>query len=212
MEIGSATSKNLFLDAGQFANRKVQVRLRNSSGEAALDVERLRPSLEGGLRQAGYEISSADAGILIDLNVYMVASVPVARQRDPGVVGALVGGVAGYEIARRPGGMSSGSGAILGAAAGATLQQVIDRSGEANAMIMATDVNIGLRPLQSSRDNFVVGGNRIADQPKPEVPFAGFSARDTVKVVVYAGSRSGSSYDLVYSMQDRLGRVVSGMF
>lgn len=35
-KIGSATSKNVFLDASQFANRTVKLRLRNSSGDPSI--------------------------------------------------------------------------------------------------------------------------------------------------------------------------------
>ena len=100
--IGSAQTKNIFVDSSQFANRTVKLRLRSSSGDPDLNLSLVRSEIERGLTAAGYKISEDNFGILIDINAYMLQSVSVARRTGSNEVGALLGGVVGTEMARRP--------------------------------------------------------------------------------------------------------------
>lgn len=211
-KIGSATSKNVFIDASQFANRTVKVRLRNSSGDPSIDVSRIRGAVESGLRAAGYQIGEKNFGILVDVNLYFMNSVAQGRQRVSSEVGVLLGGVAGYEMAKRPGGVGAGSGALLGAIAGATLQEVLRSNNEYDTYLVLSDVNIGVvKQENKKKDFFIIGGNRIEQREEENGTFESFAMRETLKVAVYAGDKRERRAQVMDAIQDRLARVVSNL-
>lgn len=212
-KIGSATSKNLFIDSSQFSNRIVKLRIRNTSGDPALDIGTFRNQVESGLRSAGYEISEKGFGIVIDVNAYYMNSVVDGRKRATNEIGALLGGVAGYEIAKRPGGISVGSGLILGAIAGATLQEVIRSSNEYDTYLALCDVNIGVvRQENKNKDHFTIGGNKIEHQEDDEKgTFDSFALRETVKVAVYAGDKRERTASTLHSIHERMARIIANM-
>lgn len=211
--IGSATSKNIFVDPGQFSNRVVKLRLRNSSGDPSIDLTRIRESVEAGLRTAGYRISDNKFGIVLDVNLYFMNSVAVGRQRASNEVGVLLGGVAGYELAKRSGGMGAGSGAIIGAIAGSTLQDVLRTNNEYDSYIAVCDVNIGvIKQENKKKDFFIIGGSRVErDQEDDNGTFESFAMRETVKISVFAGDRRERKASVIDAIQDRLARVVSNL-
>jgi len=211
--IGSAQTKNIFVDSSQFANRTVKLRLRSSSGDPDLNLSLVRSEIERGLAAAGYKISEDNFGILIDINAYMLQSVSVARRTGSNEVGALLGGVVGTEMARKPGGVSPLSGFILGAVTGATLQEVIRSSSESMSYLVACDVNIGVRKVEhKSRDSFIIGGSRVETQPRlQDVTFDDFSFSDNLKIVVYAGDPQDNRVQTIRLIQERLGRVIGNL-
>lgn len=213
LQIGGATSKNIFVDPGQFANRVVKVRLRNSSGDPSIDVSALRGAVEAGLRSAGYRVADEGFGIVLDVNLYFFNSVAVGRQQATNEVGILLGGVAGYELAKRPGGVGRGSGAILGAIAGATLQEVVRQSSEYDSYLALCDVNIGvIKQENRGKDFFVIGGSRIEkENAQPNGTFESFAMRETVKVSVYGGESRERRSAVVQAIQDRMARVIANL-
>lgn len=213
LQLGSATSKNIFVDASQFGNRIVKVRLRNSSGDPSVNMAQLRSEVESGLRSAGFQVSDQGFGIVLDVNLYFLNSVAVGRRQATNEVGILLGGVAGYEMARRPGGVAAGSGAVLGAIAGATLQEVIRNSNEYDSYLALCDVNIGVIKQESRRkDFFVIGGNRLdKEQDEPNGTFESFALRETVKVSVYGGEARERRAAVYEAIQGRLARVIANL-
>jgi hypothetical protein len=212
-QIGSSVSNNLFVAPDQFANRQVRVRLRNSSGDPSIDMAKIRSSVEDGLRAAGYSIGNETAGIVMDVNLYFMGTVANGRQQASNEVGALLGGVAGYEAGRRAGGVSTASGVILGAVAGATLQEILRAHNEYDAYMVLCDVNIGVvRQENKARDSFVIGGNRMEHKRDNERgTFDSFAMRETVKLAVYAGDRRENRGYVMQAIQDRLSRVVANL-
>ncbi len=213
LEMGSATSKNLFVDSSQFANRVIKLRLRNSSGDPALDISRLRISIESGLRSAGYEISDKNFGIVMDVNAFQMQSVQRANVSTSSGVGALLGGIAGYGAASNHGGVTKTGGAVLGAITGATIEEIVRNRDVSTVFIAACDVSIGVvRKEYTKKDRFVVGGNKIEHREPDETDtFSDFALKDTVRVVAYAGDVPQNAFATVMYLTDRLGRVVANL-
>lgn len=213
LQIGSTVSKSLFVEASQFGNRKVRLRLRNSSGDPSVDMTQLRAHVESGLRGAGYAMADEGAGIVMDANLYFMNTVATGRMQASNEVGFLLGGVTGYELSKGKGGMSTGSGAILGAIAGATLQEVLRNRDERDSYLAICDVNIGVvRQQNTKRDSFVIGGNRFErDKDAPDPTFESFAMKDTVKVYVYAGDRRERRDGVISAIQGRLANVVANL-
>lgn len=214
-QIGSATSRNLFVDPSQFANRTIKLRLRNSSGDPDLDITRLRQSVEIGLKSAGYEISDKNFGIVMDINAFQFRTAATSNVSNSTGLGVLLGGVVGYETAKRSSDVGSGSGAILGAIAGSAIEDIIRNHGSRSTYLALCDVNIGIVRKESTKnDRFVIGGNRIEhaqDEEKDKDTYTGFAMRDTVRVAVYAGDESDRSYQTIGAIVDRLGRVIANL-
>ena len=203
----------MFVDPSQFANHVVKLRLRNSSGDPSLDIVRLKNSIEGGLRAAGYEISDRDFGIVIDVNAFQMQSVSTARIQSSSGLGALLGAVGGYEVANQHHGISPASGAILGAVAGATIEEVVRNHGEKATYLALCDVNIGVvRKEYKKKDSFVIGGNKIENKAEEEQDtFTNFAMRDTVRIAAFAGDDPDRSGQTINALIDRLGRVVANL-
>ncbi|WNO03947.1 complement resistance protein TraT [Rhodoferax mekongensis] len=215
LQIGSATSRNLFVDSSQFANRTIKLRLRNSSGDPEFDVGRLRQSIESGLRSAGYEVSDQSFGIVMDVNAFQFRTAAVSNVSSSSGIGLLLGGVAGYEIAKRSGDVGTGSGAILGAVAGAAIEEIIRNHGTRATYLALCDVNIGIVRKESTKnDRFIIGGNKIErakDEEREKDAYTGFATRDTVRVAVYAGDDSARAEQTTSAIVDRLGRVIANL-
>lgn len=214
-QIGSATSRNLFVDSSQFANKTIKLRLRNSSGDPDLDVGRLRQSIESGLRSAGYEVSDQNFGIVMDVNAFQFRTAAVSNVTSSSGVGMLLGGVAGYEVAKRSGDVGTGSGVILGAVAGAAIEDIVRNHGTQSTYLALCDVNIGIVKKESTKnDRFVIGGNKIErakDEDREKDTYTGFAMRDTVRVAVYAGDESTKADQTIFAIVDRLGRVIANL-
>jgi len=168
-QIGSATSRNLFVDSSQFANRTIKLRLRNSSGDPDLDINRLRQAIETGLRTAGYSIGDQDFGIVLDVNAFQFRTAAISNITSNSGLGALLGGVIGYEASMRSGSIGAGSGAILGAVAGTALEEILRTHGSRSTYLALCDVNIGVvRKESKNNDRFIIGGNKIEQSQNEE--------------------------------------------
>lgn len=214
-QIGSATSRNLFIDSTQFANRTIKLRLRNSSGDPSLDVTALRQSIETGFRAAGYTVSDQNFGIVVDVNAFQLQTAAASNVTTNSGLGMLLGGVIGYESAKRSGNIGGGSGAILGAVAGSVLEDVLRNHGTRATYLALCDVNVGVIRQESTKgDRFVIGGNKIErarEDDREKDTFSGFAMRETVRVAVYAGDSPDRVYQTVGAIVDRLGRVIANL-
>lgn len=210
--IGSSISKNIFIDSGQFSNKIVKLRLRNSSGDLSIDPSQIRASIENGLRLAGYVVSDKDFGILLDVNIYFVNSVSTAKQSQPNDLSILLGGVVGYEIARNSGRITPGSGAILGGIAGATLNEILKSNNDLDSYVVFSEVNIGVVKQQHvKKDFFTIGGNRFDMNDEADGTFDAFDRRETLKVAVYAGDRNVNRGNVMMRIQKRLANILANL-
>ena len=214
IKIGSSISKNLFVDSTQFTNPKVKIRLRNSSGDESINISALQADIERSLVANGYEIDKANAGIVLDINLFFFNTVKTARNTSSNGVSTLLGGVIGYELAKGGGDISGGSGAIIGAITGATMADVLRAGGDSNSYLGICDVNIGiLRSKSGDASTFSIGGNPIEhSKNKQDSSFESFERRDTVKVSVYASNNRKSKDELALLMQQRLAKIISNIF
>lgn len=214
-QIGSAISRNLFVDSSQFANRTIKLRLRNSSGDDDLDIGRLRQSIESNLLAAGYSISDKNFGIVMDINAFQFRTIATSNASSNKGIGVLLGGVLGYEATRRSSDIAAGSGLILGAVAGSTLEDILRSHDSRSTYLTLCDVNIGLvRKESTTNDRFIIGGNRIEypkDTEQDKDAYTGFAMRETIRVAVYAGDSSERVTHTIGAIVDRLGRVIANL-
>jgi len=70
LQYGSVVERNILIDSSQFKNKKLKLRIRNTSGDPAFDLYGFQARLESSYTSKGYEVAdSDDFGLLVDVNV-----------------------------------------------------------------------------------------------------------------------------------------------
>lgn len=213
LKIGSTISKNIFIDSSQFSNPKIKIRFRNSSGDDRVDISAMQADIERSLIASGYVVDVSNPGVILDVNLFFFNTVERARNTDSNGVATILGGVIGYELAKGRGGISGGSGAIIGAVAGSTLPDVLKLGGETQTYLGICDVNIGVLKSKSPKLNsFSIGGNQIENSKiRFDETFESFDRSETIKISVYASSGRNQNVNIFEAMQRRLSKIIANI-
>ena len=201
----SAISKNVFTDISQFSDKIVKVKIRNTSGDFDIDKNKLKKNLKSGLEENGFKVNESQYDFVIDLNIYSFQSVSQGKKRPSSGVGLLLGGVLGSEVGKRNNSISQGSGIVLGAVAGATIENILKNSSDNNTYFLLADFNIGWINKNDDNDTISVGGLTVENnENKKKSNFKGMTNKGTVKIAVYGGSKVKSKQEVLKVLEDRL--------
>ena len=202
---GSAISKNVFTDISQFSDKIVKVKIRNTSGDFDIDKNKLKKNLKSGLEENGFKVNESQYDFVIDLNIYSFQSVRQGKKRPSSGVGLLLGGVLGSEVGKRNNSISQGSGIVLGAVAGATIENILKNSSDNNTYFLLADFNIGWINKNDDNDTISVGGLTVENnENKKNSNFKRMTDKGTVKIAVYGGSKVKSKQEVLKILEDRL--------
>ena len=136
--LGSAVSNNVVTDPTLHKNRKVKVRVRNLSGDAAFDLKRFADDLTETYVGVGYEASGGDDfGILVDVNVLESGQIQRNMATEYAFLGAAAGGLTG---ARSGSTIAQGAGILAGAAFGSVLGSFQTE----DTYIVVAEITVGL--------------------------------------------------------------------
>ena len=92
LQFGSVVEKNLVTDASFHENKKIKVRIRNTSGDTAFDLYGFQSHIESAYRQAGYSPTSGDDfGLLVDVNVMYSGQIQTNLMSQYAFLGASAG-------------------------------------------------------------------------------------------------------------------------
>jgi hypothetical protein len=123
LQYGSVVERNILIDSSQFKNKKLKLRIRNTSGDPAFDLYGFRSRLEQSYASKGYALTAGDDfGLLVDVNVVYSGQTRTDLRQEFGFLGAAAGGTAGA-IAGTGG--SAEAGAAIGIISGAALGTII---------------------------------------------------------------------------------------
>lgn len=213
IETGSAISGSFFADSSQFANSRVKLSIRDTSGDELLNIGRLKDQITGTLGARGYSEANADDefGILIDVNTVRLSSVANAGGSQGSGLGTIIGGVLGMEVARKGGEVTQTSGIILGAIAGTAIESIIKDSGSDKTFVLVAEVNIGVRKLDESGNSTISIGKSRFTQPQSESVYEAFAMSDKLVVVAYGGGRGFSKEEVLKRVEARIARVIGGI-
>ncbi|MCP5366492.1 MAG: hypothetical protein H6906_03140 [Hyphomicrobiales bacterium] len=207
---GSVVEHNIVTDADLFANRKIKLRLRNTSGDVAFDLSGFRRDLERAYTSLGYELTDTrDFGILIDVNVRYSGQVETDLSREFGYLGAAGGGTAGYT-------RGGGGGAAVGLVSGAALGSVIGSFVKDDTYIIVTDFTFSRVKWRDGAAKKRITFNR---SPRPEDKDADDEEKEdgrqgrfqqTVRtgVSVFAGGRNVPQAQITGEVRRRLVRIL----
>ncbi len=211
IETGSAISGSFFADSSQFANSRVKLRIRDTSGDELLNIGRLKDQITSTLATGGYSESDEDFGILIDVNTVRLSSVANAGGSRNSGLGTIIGGVLGGEVARKGGEVTQTSGIILGAIAGTAIESILKTSGTDQTYVLVAEVNVGVRRLDESANATISIGKSRFKQEQSDSVYEAFAMSDKLVVIAYGGGKGFSKAEVLGRIEARIARVIGGI-
>jgi outer membrane lipoprotein SlyB len=204
LQYGSTVSNNILVDASQFVNRKVKIRIRNTSGDPAFNLHRFRASLERAYAEKGYEPSQRDGfGILLDVNVIYSGQASRNKAREFGLLGASAGGIVGTA-------KGGGIGAAAGIVTGATLGTVIGSYLSEDTYIVIARVNLAIMKLEPKDDGTtIVFSSSQKKEHRKRKAVRAFLQRLRNQIAVYAGGENTPQAKIAGNVRQRFIRILS---
>lgn len=212
LQFGSVVERPFTTDASFYRNRKLKLRLRNTSGDAAFDMAGFSAQIREAYRNAGYiPVDGDDFGLLLDVNVVYSGQVQQRLTEEYAFLGAAAGAAAGYG----KGGNTAGT--LGGTAAGATLGAILGSYMTDDTYIVISHVTFGIVREPVGRDGRTIVFDRSAlGHPEDEAEREerrrqrGFRDTSQTQVAVYAGGRNIGQSQVSGAVRERLARILSG--
>jgi hypothetical protein len=203
LQHGSVVEKNIVVDASQFSNRKIKVKIRNTSGDPAFDLHGFRSSLESAYRSKGYDPSqSDDFGILLDVNVLYSGQVRQSLTKEFAFLGVAAGGIVGARSSAR-------AGTAIGIVSGAALGSIIGSYVTNDTYIVVADVSIGVADVRrGKREKTILFGARDKKKEERDSGFKPFREMLDTGIAAYSGGRSISQSRIANDVRQRFLRIL----
>jgi hypothetical protein len=213
--IGSSIDRSWRVDASQFRNRSMKLRLRNTSGDAVFDPYGFRQSLAAAMEAKGYSVTDADDfGLMFDVNVIDSGRITEDRATQVALLGGAAGAAGGYELSRR-GDLSGVGGTVLGGVAGATIGQILGSAMRNDTYIVVTQIFLGImdREAQSTSRTIVFDRSRRPKEEEDEddAYYEPYRQALDARLAVYAGGSGVPQSRVVGPVRDRLLRILRDM-
>lgn len=204
---GSAIEHNMVTDASFYANRKIKVRTRNTSGDEAFGLKSFTGELNSAYADKGYEPTAQDDfGLLMDVNVMYSGQVQTDHSASFALVGALMGSTYGGETDR---------GQLTGTISGAALGNIVGSYDTQDTYMIIARVTFGVvKPFKESKKRVTFSrSEKLAniDDPNEEEKIIqrGFKKRYTTQIAVYAGGRRLGQSEIAEEVRKRAVRIVA---
>ena len=210
LQIGSVVDGTTITDSSLFKNRKLKVRIRNTSGDLNFDLKSFSSRLDGAYAAAGYEPTKGDDfGLLINVNVRYSGQIQQNLSNEYGFLGAAAGGIAGYRS-------KATAGTIIGAAGGATLGSIIGSFITDDTYIIIADISFVIIKGQKKREGKTITFSRsitgpIEDEDEKEERKKSRKIKRSItrNVAVFAGGRNVNQSEIAGEVRQRLVRIIS---
>lgn len=211
LQFGSVVERPITTDPSFYRNRKVKLRLRNTSGDPAFDMAGFAAQIREAYRNAGYiPVEGDDFGLLLDVNVVYSGQVQQRLTNEYAFLGAAAGAAAGY------GKKENATGTLGGAAAGATLGAILGSYITDDTYIVISHVTFGIVREPLARDGRTIIFDRsVLGHPEDEAEREerrrqrGFRDTSQTQVAVYAGGRNIGQSQVAGAVRERLARIIS---
>jgi hypothetical protein len=207
---GSIIEKNIVTDPSFYDNKKIKVRIRNTSGDVAFDLHGFKNQIRAILAASGYEpTDDDDFGLLIDINVMYSGQIQSSLTREFAFLGAASGGLAGAAKSR-----GGGIGTAVGVLAGATLGSIIGSFVTDDTYIVVSRVTFGEIKEKKRSKKYIT----FSRSPKLRSEYdnreeqirktRGFKKAFTTSLSVFAGGRNTVQSDIAEQVRARIARIV----
>jgi hypothetical protein len=209
LQFGSRVDNNIVTDASFYRNRKIKVRIRNTSGDVAFDLKRFGKEIRAAYRNAGYvPTDEDDFGLLVDVNVLFSGQIQTNLANQFAFLGASAGGLAG---AARDEGVATAAGLI----AGATLGTIIGSYVTDDTYIIVAEVTFGIIKGPAKRDGkritfsrSITGHPEDAEEREERRKRRGFAKTPQAKIAVFAGGRNVRQSEIAAQVRQRFVRII----
>jgi len=205
--IGSRIEKSIVTDPSFYKNKKIKVRLRNTSGDTAFDLYGFKSKLQRAYAATGFEPTDGDDfGLLVDVNVMYSGQIQHNLATEYGFLGGAAGGIGGYRS-------NATAGTAIGAVAGATIGSIIGSYVTDDTYIIIANVAFAqvkertqkepAKTIVFSRSPTSKNEDDEADKPARSLRKATFT-----HVAVFAGGRNVSQDEIAGMVRTRIIRIV----
>jgi hypothetical protein len=212
LQFGSVVEKNLVTDASFYENKKIKVRIRNTSGDTAFDLYRFQSQIEEGYRQAGYTpTSDNNFGLLVDVNVMYSGQIQTNLMSQYAFLGAAAGGLAGAS-------RGSGLAVAVGTIGGATLGSIIGSYVTDETYIIVARATFGIVGGGAKRDGKRITFSRsITGNPEDfekreereeRRRRRSFKSTHSTKISVFSGGRNATQGEIAGQVRSRIVRII----
>lgn len=204
--IGSTVEKTIVTDPSLHKNNRIKVRLRNTSGDTAFDLNAFKAQLERAYEATGYTPTlDDDFGILVDVNVRYSGQIQSNLANEYSFLGAAAGGIVGFRS-------NAKAGTAIGAVSGAALGNIAGSYVTDDTYIIVTDVTYASIKERKSKSGKSITFSRSPNPYKDddEEPKVNRSLRNTIStgVAVYAGGRNVPQSEIADQVRKRIVRIV----
>ncbi len=210
--IGSTVEKTIVTDSSFHKNKKIKVRIRNTSGDTTFDMYRFKDQVERAYESIGFEPSSEDDfGILVDVNVRYSGQIQTNMATEYGFLGASAGGLAGASRG------TSATDVGIGVVSGATIGSIVGSFVTDDTYIIVTDVTVAtVRDRTTTKPAKTITFSRSpkTDEEKEEDRNSskrGLKHSVRTGVAVYAGGRNTSQSEIAGMVRQRIARIVGNI-
>jgi len=188
---GSCMTNDFIVDSSLYGNKKLKVRIRNTSGDDAFDLTGFRDVLEGAYAESGYSVTRSGVfGVYLDINVKYSGQI----QDDYSHEGKRVGGIAGTLAGAYPGFEAGNGGDMImggavGSVVGATLGTVAGAFVTDDTYIIMADLALGTTAPKEKDDATTLLFGVDHRKKRTRNNFRSFRSLRKVRLYVYAGGR-----------------------
>jgi hypothetical protein len=205
LQYGSAVERSFVLDPSQFADRRLKLRIRNTSGDPVFNLYAPQSALETAYQSNGYQLASGDDyGLLLDVDVRYSGQSTTNLSEEFTFLGGATGGLAAY--AKTRGGIET----VAGTMAGATLGHIMGSYQREETFVIVARVTLGLidkdRGLTESK---ILFGKTQDRKSQKASEFRAFRDRVATHVAVFAGGTNISQSDISQSVKQRFQRILA---
>jgi len=209
LQFGSVVERSIVTDPAFMNNRRLKLRLRNTSGDPAFDLRGFSEQIKQSFAAAGYQpVEDDNFGILVDVNVNYSGQIQRNLSTEYAFLGAAAGGVAGYRS-------QANAGTAMGVVGGATLGSIIGSFVTDDTYIIVSQVTIGFVRQPLGRDGRTVifgrsGQGHPDDEEEREERRRQTQLRNSTStgVSVYAGGRNVRQSEIAGEVRQRIARII----
>jgi hypothetical protein len=207
---GSVIERNLVTDPSFFRNTGIKVRMRNTSGDRAFDLDGFRETLQRGYEDKGYtRPDGEDFGLLMDINVIYSGQIRRNMAAEYGVLGAVAGTSAALF-------QSESSFTVLGAQlAGSAFGTVAGTFVTEDTYIVVAEVTFAvLKEYRSAKKRVTFSRSeklKNIDDPDEdtEVLLRGFKKTFETSVAVFAGGTNTHQHEIAEQVRRRMADIIA---
>lgn len=212
LQFGSVVERNLVTDSSFYENRKIKIRIRNTSGDVAFDLGGFTKQLRAAYVANGYTPTNADDfGLLVDVNVMYSGHVQTNLAKEYGFLGAAGGGLSGAAIS---GGDAIGT--TGGVFAGAVFGTILGSYVTDDTYIIVSRVTFAEIKDKSKSSKSISFSrspkHKFEDEDRKDNKGSrGFKNSYSTGVSVFAGGRNVPQSHIAEEVKSRIIRIVSNI-